>query len=101
MQNDETAIGVIAALQDAGLRVPEDVSVVGFDGTEIARYHRPRLTTVKVPLEEIGTRGFELLMQQVERPLGEIGPERPRARLLLSTQLQIGQSTAPSPVTGL
>lgn len=97
VHNDETAIGVIAALQEAGLRVPEDVSVVGFDGTEIARYHRPRLTTVKVPLEEIGTRGFELLMQQINRPLSEIGQERPRARLSLSTQLQVGQSTAPPP----
>jgi LacI family transcriptional regulator len=94
VHNDETAVGVIAALQEAGLRVPEDVSVVGFDGTEIARFHRPRLTTVKVPLEEIGARGFELLMQQVNRPLSEIGEERPRARLSLPSQLQIGQSTA-------
>jgi LacI family transcriptional regulator len=95
--NDETAVGVIAALQDAGLRVPQDVSVVGFDGTEIARYHRPRLTTVKVPLEEIGARGFELLMQQVNRPLSELGQERSPTRLSLPTQLQIGQSTAPAP----
>jgi DNA-binding LacI/PurR family transcriptional regulator len=97
--NDETAVGMIAALQEAGLRVPQDVSVIGFDGTEIARYHRPRLTTVRVPLAEIGAHGFELLLQQVNRPLSEISQERSRARLSLSTQLQIGQSTAPAPGT--
>jgi LacI family transcriptional regulator len=97
--NDETAVGVIAALQDAGLRVPEDVSVVGFDGTEIAHFHRPRLTTVKVPLEEIGARGFELLMQQVNRPVSELGKERSQVRLSLPTELQLGQSTAPPPGT--
>jgi DNA-binding LacI/PurR family transcriptional regulator len=97
--NDETAVGVIAALQEAGLRVPEDVSVVGFDGTEIAHFHRPRLTTVEVPLEEIGARGFELLMQQVNRPLSEIGQARSQMQLSLPTQLQIGQSTAPPPGT--
>lgn len=97
VQNDETAVGVIAALQEAGRRVPEDVSVVGFDGTDVARYHRPRLTTVQVPLAEIGERGFELLVQQINRPLSEIGQEHPRAHLSLSTQLQIGQSTAPPP----
>jgi DNA-binding LacI/PurR family transcriptional regulator len=94
--NDETAVGAVAALQEAGLRVPEEVSVVGFDGTEIAHYHRPRLTTVKVPLEEIGARGFELLMQQVNRPLRELGEQRPSARLSLPTEFQVGQSTAPS-----
>jgi len=91
--NDETAIGVIQAMEEVGKRVPGDVSVVGFDGTEIAGYHRPRLTTVRVPLREIGAYGFRLLMEQVQRPLYN-WEERPPARIVLATQLQVGQSTA-------
>lgn len=93
--NDETAIGVIAALQEAGLRVPQDVSVVGFDGTDIAYFHRPRLSTVKVPLFEIGLRGFQTLMQQIEQPVHEANAERLAVRLMLPTQFQPGQSTGP------
>lgn len=65
-QNDETAIGAIETLQDAGLRVPEDVSVIGFDGTEICDYFKPRLTSVELPLCEIAHRGVELLLGQIE-----------------------------------
>ena len=49
-QNDETAIGVMQALEDAGIKVPEQVSVVGFDDIEMALFVRPNLTTVHVPL---------------------------------------------------
>jgi LacI family transcriptional regulator len=51
---DELAIGAIRALQDAGIRVPEDVSVVGFDDVDISSYMIPRLTTVRQPIKEIG-----------------------------------------------
>ncbi len=60
--NDQAAMGAIAALQEAGLRVPEDISVVGFDGTEASECCTPRLTTVEVPLREIAARGAELLL---------------------------------------
>lgn len=63
--NDEAAVGVIEALQEAGLRVPEDVSVVGFDGTELCEYSRPRLTTVEVPLREIGRTATHMLLQRI------------------------------------
>ena len=52
--NDETAIGMMQALNDAGIRVPEDVSLVGFDGISPGRCVRPQLSTVAVPLEDIG-----------------------------------------------
>lgn len=66
VQNDETAIGAIEALQQAGLRVPEDISVIGFDGTEICDFFKPRLTSVEIPLSQIAYRGVELLLKQIE-----------------------------------
>ncbi|MFP3090061.1 LacI family transcriptional regulator [Treponema sp. TIM-1] len=51
---DELAIGAIRVLQDAGIRVPEDVSVVGFDDVDISNYIIPRLTTVRQPIKEMG-----------------------------------------------
>jgi LacI family transcriptional regulator len=51
---DELAIGAIRVLQDAGMRVPEDVSVVGFDDVDISNYMIPRLTTIRQPIKEIG-----------------------------------------------
>ena len=56
--NDATAIGCLTALRELGLRVPEDVSLVGFDDIPIARYLSPPLTTVRVPIAELGRRGF-------------------------------------------
>jgi len=64
--NDEFAIGIIEALQQAGIRVPEEVSVIGFDGSETAIRSQPSLSTVEVPLEEIGRKGVEMLLQQIE-----------------------------------
>jgi LacI family transcriptional regulator len=52
--NDQTAYGAIKALTDNGLRVPEDVSVVGFDDLETSQYFTPALTTLRQPNEEIG-----------------------------------------------
>jgi LacI family transcriptional regulator len=52
--DDEAAVGVLAALQEAGLRVPEEVAVVGFDDQRMAPYLSPPLTTVRAPTEEVG-----------------------------------------------
>jgi DNA-binding LacI/PurR family transcriptional regulator len=64
--NDESAIGVIKVLVAAGLRVPEDVSVVGFDGTKISDLSTPALTTVRVPLYDLGTRAIKILAEQMK-----------------------------------
>jgi LacI family transcriptional regulator len=64
-QNDEVAIGIMDAITEAGLRVPEDISVVGFDGTEEGERCTPQLTTIAVPLEQIGATAMELLLRQV------------------------------------
>lgn len=64
--NDISAIGSIRAFQDAGLRVPEDVSVVGFDDIQIARHNNPSLTTVRQPLEKMGDIAARTLLNRIE-----------------------------------
>lgn len=63
--NDIAAIGAIRALKDSGLRVPEDVSVVGFDDIQSAAYSTPSLTTVRQPLFEMGKRGAQVLLERI------------------------------------
>ena len=63
--NDIAAIGAIRALKDAGLTVPGDVSVVGFDDIQSAAYSTPSLTTVRQPLTEMGKRGAEILLDRI------------------------------------
>src|SRR6202790_4245855 len=64
--NDISAIGSIRAFQDAGLRVPEDVSVVGFDDIRIAVHHNPSLTTVRQPLQKMGEIAARTLLNRIE-----------------------------------
>lgn len=66
VQNDDTAIGVMQALQEAGIQVPGDVSVVGFDSTEISEYCTPHLTSIKVPLHDVGAQAMQLLLQLMQ-----------------------------------
>ncbi len=66
--NDISAIGAIRALKDAGLSVPGDVSVVGFDDILSAAYATPSLTTVRQPLAEMGRRGAKVLLERIARP---------------------------------
>ena len=65
--NDLSAIGAIAALKAHGRRVPEDVSVVGFDDIHLARYTSPPLTTIRQPALEMGRRATEILIQAITR----------------------------------
>lgn len=66
--NDYSAIGAIRALVDAGLRVPEDVSVVGFDDVQNAAYNNPSLTTVRQPLRDMGQVAARALLQRIRTP---------------------------------
>ena len=63
--NDDAAIGVLTALSEAGLRVPEDVSVVGFDDLRISEFINPPLTTVHAPTEKVGEIAAKLLFDQI------------------------------------
>jgi DNA-binding LacI/PurR family transcriptional regulator len=64
--NDLAAIGAIAAFHEAGLRVPEDISVVGFDDLPIAAFSNPPLTTIRQPLEEMGQTATRTLIHRIE-----------------------------------
>jgi LacI family transcriptional regulator len=66
--NDISAIGAIRALSEAGLRVPSDVSVVGFDDIQSAAFYTPSLTTVRQPLNEMGKRGARILLERISNP---------------------------------
>lgn len=61
--SDVTALGAIRAITDSGLRVPEDVSVIGFDGIELGQYMVPKLTTIQQPGASIAERSVEILLQ--------------------------------------
>ena len=66
--NDISAMGAIRALREAKLRVPQDVSVVGFDDIPSAGYQSPGLTTVRQPLREMGRMAAETLLRRIRRP---------------------------------
>ena len=70
--SDIMAIGAIRALRDHGLRVPEDVSVCGFDGIELAAYLAPRLTTIRQPADRMASRGVTMLVHCIEQHSGTV-----------------------------
>jgi DNA-binding LacI/PurR family transcriptional regulator len=87
--SDTQAVGALEAARSLGLRVPEDLSVVGFDDIEVARY--VGLTTVRQPLHESGRRGAELLL----RALAGQGPEAHSE--LLPLELVVRATSGPAP----
>ncbi|MEZ0068340.1 DNA-binding LacI/PurR family transcriptional regulator [Streptacidiphilus sp. MAP12-20] len=84
--SDVMAAGALQALRSAERRVPEDVALVGFDDSIIARHTTPALTSVRQPVEEIGRAIARLLLDQVAEP------KRPRRQLILPTELVVRQS---------
>ena len=89
--NDISAIGAIRALQEAGLRVPEDVSVMGFDDIYAAAFHNPALTTIRQPLFEMGQLAAQTLLQRISQTVvnGDFPPV-----ISVEPQLVVRQSTA-------
>ena len=65
--SDVMALGAIRALADVGKRVPEDISVIGFDGLQIGAYTLPRLSTVAQSVEQLAERSVDLLLQSIEK----------------------------------
>lgn len=88
--NDEMAAGVVDAAIAATLNVPQDIRVVGFDDTRIAQLTRPRLTTVRVPMADMGATAVDLLCKRLEEP------ERPSTRVTLNTELVVRESCGSS-----
>jgi LacI family transcriptional regulator len=87
--NDNLAAGALRATLERGLRVPEDVSIVGFDDTGVARAVHPQLTTVRQPLAELGRFSVALLNRLLE------GQRTDTVPVELSTRLVLRASTAP------
>ena len=83
--NDAMAIGALCALREQGIRVPDDMAVVGFDDVPIARFVAPPLTTVSVEIAELGRQAFELLLEAAE-------PGREPRLEVLPTHLVIRES---------
>ena len=92
--NDISAIGAIRALSEAGKRVPEDVSVVGFDDIQSAAYQNPGLTTVRQPLREMGEIAAETLLGRIARPRNASYPKL----ITVEPELIVRASTCPAPV---
>jgi LacI family transcriptional regulator len=90
--NDILAIGAMGAVRKKGLSIPEDISVIGFDDTILARHCYPPLTTMAQPLEEIGDQAVELLVAEIE------GKATKKQRILLQAELVVRQSTGPQKV---
>ena len=88
--NDKVAVGALAAAAQRGLRVPEDLSVAGFDDIDLAQATRPLLTTVRQPLQEMGRLAVSLLIRLMERQRLDA------LHIELATELVVRDSTGPA-----
>jgi len=89
--NDIAAVGAIRALKDAGLAVPNDVSVVGFDDIQLAAYSTPSLTTVRQPLAEMGRLGAQILLGRIANRDQDYPAE-----IVVAPELVVRESTGPA-----
>jgi DNA-binding LacI/PurR family transcriptional regulator len=87
--NDILAIGAMEAVHKRGLSIPEDVSIIGFDNTILAKHCYPPLTTMAQPLDEIGNQAVDLLVGEIESKITR------KQRVMLSAELVIRDSTGP------
>jgi LacI family transcriptional regulator len=88
--NDIAAIGAIRALEDLNLRIPADVSIIGFDDISAASYTSPRLTTIRQPLAEIGRIATQALLSRIHDTLP------PRDQIVVQPTLVVRESTGPA-----
>jgi LacI family transcriptional regulator, xylobiose transport system transcriptional regulator len=93
--SDEVALGILEAARARGLRVPEDLSIVGFDDTEVARLASPPLTTVKQPLREMGAVALRTALQLAA------GEKVDSHHVELATTLIVRSSAAPTQYTSI
>lgn len=85
--SDVMAVGALAELRRQKRSVPDDVAVVGFDDSIIARHSNPPLTSVRQPVEEIGSMIAHFLLKEIDNP------EEPRQRVVLPTELVVRESS--------
>ena len=89
--NDKVAVGVMEVAEARGLRIPEDLSVTGFDDIDVSRATTPRLTTVRQPLQEMGRTAVTMLMRQLD------GHTHEALSMELETRLVVRASTGQAP----
>jgi LacI family transcriptional regulator len=89
--NDEMAVGVMRVAQQSGIRIPEDLSVVGFDDIPVAQQMFPALTTIRQPVEAMAMTATELLLGQLR------GAAPAREIIVLESVIQLRESTGPGP----
>ena len=94
--SDGVAIGCMEALAEVGLRVPDDISVAGFDDTLAARTTVPQLTTVRQPLRMMAKRAVEVLLRRIADPTGP----RPESPIVFPVDLVPRASVGAPPVIG-
>ncbi|MFI9548928.1 LacI family DNA-binding transcriptional regulator [Streptomyces sp. NPDC052016] len=92
VSNDQMALGVLRALHEAGRRVPEDVSVVGYDDIPEAAHFLPPLTTVRTDFSDIGIRALRVLLDRIDTPTTPPAP-----LTVVPAELRVRASTAPAP----
>lgn len=85
--NDEIAVGIVDAVRDRGLSVPDDVRVVGFDDSRLCQLLRPTLSSVRVPIREAAARAIDAIVERLDDP--GVGPER----MTLTTSLVVRDSS--------
>jgi LacI family transcriptional regulator len=93
--NDLMALGAIYAIQEAGLRVPEDIAVVGYDDREIAGISRPAITTVTLPCYEMGQASADLLLGRLANGAEQTEPVKIRGRLIVRESCGSAQGKIP------
>jgi DNA-binding LacI/PurR family transcriptional regulator len=94
--NDQMSLGLLRALGEAGIRVPFDISVVGFDDVPEAEFFTPPLTTVRQDFDEVGKRGMALLLAQLETSQPENKRGARGRRVSIKPSLVLRASTAPA-----
>jgi DNA-binding LacI/PurR family transcriptional regulator len=92
--NDQMALGVLRAFHERGVRVPDDVSVVGFDDIPEATYLWPPLTTIRQDFDEVGRRCIAALLRVIEADRRDGRPDRPEPAPVVSPSLIVRSSTA-------
>ncbi len=91
--NDISALGAIRALREAGKRVPEDVSVIGFDDIQSAAFQNPGLTTIRQPLRQMGMTAAETLVRRINAPKNSDYPKN----IVVEPELMVRGTTAAAP----
>ena len=81
--NDKIACGIMQAANDAGLRVPDQIRIVGFNDSQISRLVRPRLSTIALPMAEMGAMAVRLLVRRIEDRSAEVVCSRLPTKLIV------------------